>query len=68
MGRVDAVSHAALNAFRRRTGAQAMLRGVKAAVVGQAGRGTLLHPDRERYRRVEAFGCQKKRAKQLSGT
>jgi hypothetical protein len=27
-----------------------------------------LHPDRERYRCVAAFGCQKKRSKQLSGT
>jgi hypothetical protein len=41
--------------------AQAMMRAVNAAVIGQAiwGVTRTLHPDRERYRRGEAFGCQK---------
>jgi hypothetical protein len=58
------------DAFRRRAGAQAMLRGVNAAVVGQAvwGMARTLHPDREGYRRGEAFGGQKKRYEQISGT
>jgi hypothetical protein len=51
------------DAFRRRAGAQAMMRAVNAAVIGQAiwGVTRTLHPDRERYWRGEAFCCQKKR-------
>jgi len=46
-----------------------MMRAVNAAVIGQAiwGVTRTLHPDRERYRRGEAFGCQK-RSQQISGT
>jgi hypothetical protein len=58
------------DALRRRAGPQAMMRAVNAAVIGQAiwGVTRTLHPDRERYRRGEAFGCQKKRSQQISGT
>jgi hypothetical protein len=47
-----------------------MLRGVNAAVVGQAvwGMARTLHPDGEGYRRGGAFGGQKKRYQQISGT